>query len=146
VQHCSLDRDAAPDAVPDTVELDVGERTTAVVEEALPSDRVRAGGHVRSETELTQSAYGVAREVEASAGRFPHSRPLDDLGGDVALMQGAGQPEAGNTGTDDQHTQGGYVAPVFPTRTRGRMFRFERNKLSGSYSALASARRSKLVP
>jgi hypothetical protein len=57
----SMDRDAAVDAGPDSVEVDVGERTAAVVEEALPTDWVGAGGDVGSGAEFVQCPYGVGR-------------------------------------------------------------------------------------
>jgi hypothetical protein len=62
------------------------------------------------------------------------------------LRVGLSYRDAGNTGTDNQHTHGGYVGPAFPARAPGRMFRFRQNRFSGSYVSLASTRRSKLAP
>lgn len=103
VQCRSMDRHAAADAVPKTVDVDVGKQTAAVVEEALPPDRVRARRQSRSDAELIQCPYGVSRQIQAGAGRLPFGHPLNDLDVDVALIQSAGQRETGNTGTDDQH-------------------------------------------
>jgi hypothetical protein len=50
-----MDRHTGANAVPDPVDVDVGQKTAMVVEEALPPDRVRARGYGRFESELTQS-------------------------------------------------------------------------------------------
>ena len=43
VQRRAMDREASADTVPKPVDVDVGQEATAVVEEALPPDRVRTG-------------------------------------------------------------------------------------------------------
>jgi hypothetical protein len=59
VQVRSMDCHAAADAVPDSVKVDVGEKTAPVVEDALTSYRIRTGRH-RSDAELVQCSYCVS--------------------------------------------------------------------------------------
>ena len=79
VQRRPVDRQAAADTVPEPVDVDVGQPTTAVVEEALPPDRIGARRNGRSDAELTQSPNGIAGQVQAGAGRLPLGHALDDL-------------------------------------------------------------------
>ena len=79
-----------------------------MVEQALPSDRVGRGGQSSPDTELTERPHGVARQIQAGAARLPLGHPLDHFGRDSALMEGASQRKTGDTGSDDQHTQGGH--------------------------------------
>ena len=74
-----------------------------MVEEALSPDRVGAGGDGGSDTELVQCPYSVARQIQAGTRGLPLVHPLDDLGRDAALKQGAGQRETGNSAAHDQH-------------------------------------------
>ena len=79
VQRRAVDRQAAADTVPEPVDVDVGQATTTMVEEALPPDRIRARRNGRSDAELTQSPHGIAGQVQAGAGRVPLGHALDDL-------------------------------------------------------------------
>ena len=79
VQRRAMNRDAAADAVPQPVDVDVGEKTAAVVEEALPPDRVGAGGDDGSDAELVQMPVrrwpaGTGRRPSAAT-RSPARRP-----------------------------------------------------------------------
>jgi hypothetical protein len=59
VQVRSMDCHAAADAVPDSVEVDVGERTAPVIEDTLATDRIGTGRH-RSDAELVQCSNPVS--------------------------------------------------------------------------------------
>ena len=68
VQRRPVDRQAAADTVPEPIDVDVGQATTTMVEEPLPPDRLCSCDDCRSDAEFTQSAYGVAGQVQAGAG------------------------------------------------------------------------------
>ena len=118
--------------------VEVGQKSATVVEDPLSRDRVCPRGHHRSDAELTECPNGVARQVKPGAARLTRICPLHDLGSDASPLQGMSQRKAGDTGTHDQQAQRRYP--------RGRMFRFARNRLSGSYLLLTATSRSKLAP
>jgi hypothetical protein len=105
-----MDCNATADTLPKPVDVDLGQKTAAVVEEALALDRSRTHGQGRSDPELAQRPHRVARQVQAGTGRLPLGHPLHDLDDDLALIQGTGQAKTSDTCTDDQHTQGGHRA------------------------------------
>ena len=103
MQCRAVDRQAAADTVPEAVDVDLGQSTTPVVEEALPPDRLRSCRNCRSDAEFARSPYGVAGQVQAGAGLVPVGHSLYDLEADVALTESARERETGDTGPDDQH-------------------------------------------
>jgi hypothetical protein len=58
VERRPLDGHAAT-AIPDPVEVDVGEETTAVVEQPLSPDRIGVGSEGRSDPGFEQRPHGV---------------------------------------------------------------------------------------
>ena len=139
------DRDAAAHTLPHPVDIDVGKKTAGGREAVGVRSHFRAQpGQIRC-----RAHRALVRRCLVSRDRrrsVPFSRPVDKLSSDAALVKGASQREAGNAGSDDQDAQGRYARPAFPARARGRMFRFERNRLYGSYSSLTSTSRSILAP
>jgi hypothetical protein len=48
---------------PQPVDVDLGQTSTLMVEQALPPNRIRARGNSRSDAELAECLNGVARQV-----------------------------------------------------------------------------------
>ena len=115
VQRRPLECDAATDACPVPLDVDLRQHPAAPVEEALPRDPVRPARDGCAEAELGECPDGVAGQVEARAGAVPALRPLDhEKVVDVsAQAERAGQREPGDPRTDDQHTHalGAYAHP-----------------------------------
>ena len=67
VQLGAMERETRSDAVPELADVDIGEQSAAVVEEALSRDLDRSLGDFGVEAECAQSASGVPGQVDAGS-------------------------------------------------------------------------------
>ena len=102
VERVPAKREAWADTCPELGDVDLAERSAAVVAEPLARDLDGPGGELRLDAKRPQGASGVAGQIDAGAGRPPHGFALDHLGRETDAHECPRGRQAGDPATDDQ--------------------------------------------
>jgi hypothetical protein len=100
-------RPTGSDAVPQLVDVDLEQRSAAVVDRPLPSDVETAFGHLITDHQGVEGADRVAERVDPGAFAGWIQLAFDDLNCSSPIAQRASGAEPGNAGTDDQNSNTG---------------------------------------
>ena len=93
---------AGTDVAPELVQIDLDQAAPALVKHALAGEEDPPGRYRNIQTQRSQGADTVGRQIHTGPSHVPAGLPFDHLRGEARLTQRPGQGQAGKPGAHNQ--------------------------------------------